>query len=463
MMKTWLLILGPLYVLALGFLALRSRKGQKNEKDFLLGNASLGLMIGLLTTAASLFSAFTLQGMPDFFRQHGVGAWIFLAVSDGFMVFGLIWFAYFLRRKVAIKGFRSVGGLLSDCYESSWAGLLYFVGVFIFLVPYVAIQIRGINIFLEATFPGLLPAWGWGLAIVILMLLYSETGGLKAIIYADVMQAILLMIVVWLIAYNCVEALGGIDSMFQQVAEKEPALLSTPGPKNLFSPQFLFASLLGIVFIPVTQPHITTRLVIMKSIKDTHRMAIGVGIFAMLVILPTLAIGFYGAVNYGDLPTDKFLSQVLLFDQLAVVAAAGIIGLIAAAISTSDSQIFAMGTEFRMLLGQRVSGLTTVRIAIVVFATAALIFSLVSSDELVLLTRASFTGTAMMGPMVLAAVLRKNPPAKWLIACSAVALLIFLLTQFSVIPKMIGGLSLDWMLIATLGILAFFAKGKSSQ
>jgi SSS family solute:Na+ symporter len=459
-MKTWLLIITPLYVILLGTLAIRSRRGQKSETDFLLGNAKLGLVIGLLTTAASLFSAFTLQGMPDFFRQHGIGAWIFLAVSDAFMVFGIIWFAYHLRKKVRStgKGFNGVGGMLAESYRTPWAGIVYFVGVFIFLVPYVAIQIRGITIFLEATFPSLLPDWGWALAIVVLMLLYSETGGLKAIIYADVMQAVLLMIVVWVIAYTCVNSLGGITAMFEQVEQQNAALLSTPGPKNLFSGQFLFASMIGIVFIPITQPHITTRLVIMKSINETHRMAMGLGVFAMMVILPTLAIGFYGAIRYAELPTDEFLSQVLLFDQLGIIAALGIVGLVAASISTSDSQIFALGTEFRMLLGKRVTGLLTMRITIIVFAVAALVFSLMSSDELVLLTRASFTGTAMMGPLILAAILRKNPPAQWLIPATALGLLTFLLTQFNVIPKSVLGLSLDWLIIAILGILAFLAR-----
>ena len=106
--------------------------------QYSIGGAKLGLIIGLLTTAATLFSTFTLQGMPDFFRNHGIGSWIFLAVSDGGLIFCMIWFAYHLRKKAALKGYQGMGGLMRSCYEHPLAGLVYFAGVCIFLVPYVA-------------------------------------------------------------------------------------------------------------------------------------------------------------------------------------------------------------------------------------------------------------------------------------------------------------------------------------
>ncbi|MEM6344739.1 MAG: sodium:solute symporter family protein [Bacteroidota bacterium] len=459
-MIAWLMVLGPIYVIVLGTLAWRSRRADQSEMEFLLGNAKLGLMVGLLTTAASLFSTFTLQGMPDFFRQHGVASWIFLAVADGVMIFVIVGFAFYLRRRVAEKGFSGVGPLLNACYETPWAGRMYFLGIFIFLIPYVSIQIKGITIFLTAVFPEFMPTWAWGLAIVGLMLLYSETGGLKAIIFADVIQAVLLLGVVWIIASVCLDKMGGMASMFQQVERENVALLSSPGPKGLLGPQFLFASMLAIAFVPITQPHITTRLVIMKSIKETHRMAIGIGIFAVLVILPTLFIGFYGAINYADLSTAEFLSQVLLFDQLPWVAALGVIGLLAAAISTSDSQLFAMGTEFRGLFEAGRSRMALTRIAIVAFAVCALIFSQIASDELALLALSGFSGTAILGPMILAAILRNRPPATWMIIVTGIGLLSFLASQFGLIPKAVLGMNLNWLIVVLLGLCAFFASRK---
>lgn len=454
-MTFWLIILAILYLAMLAFLSLRSRSKNKSVDDFMLGGSNIGLLLGFMTFSATLFSTFTLMGMPDFFRNHGVGAWIFLALSDAGMVFLIVWFGFHIRNKVTEKGFRGVAGLLINCYKSKWAGYVYFIGIFLFLIPYVAIQIRGISIFLQAAFPEFLPSWGWATAIVGVMLLYSETGGLKAIMFADVMQGIMLMIVVWIIAVVCINYFGGVGAMFEEVEVANTALLSTPGPQGLFTVQFLVASFLVILLLPVTQPQFTTRIIIMRDIRSTHLMAVAVGIFAILVILPTIPIGLYGAMKYTGAPTAEFLSQVLLFDQLDIVAAAAIIGLIAAALSTSDSQIFAMGSELRSLLhGDERQVLVKTKFGIVFFAIAALIFSIISSDQLVMLARVSFAGTSMLGPMVLTGILAKEPPGKIIIFATAAAILIFIGSLLEIVPSDIGGIRMDLLLLVLLTLIA---------
>jgi SSS family solute:Na+ symporter len=405
-----------------------------------------------MSFAATLFSTFTLMGMPDFFRTHGVGAWIFLAFSDGVMVFFILFFGYHLRKKVAQRGFHGISQVLQDSYQNRWAGYVYFACIFLFLIPYTAIQIRGIAIFLHAAYPGFIPTWGWAFAMILLMLLYSETGGLKAIMFADVLQGTILLIIVWIIAGSCIDAFGGMKEMFAAVESTDSRLLSVPGPNGLFSFQFLLASTLVIVLIPVTQPQLTTRLVIMKDLRATHRLAIAVGCFAMLIILPTAFIGFYGAVKYPEASTADYLAGVLMFDQPGFIAAATVIGLIAAALSTSDSQIFAMGSELRSLIAIRDKSLTKTRIGIIFFALAALVFSLIASDRLVLLARVSFAGTALAAPMILAAILRERPPSKWIVVLTALAILVFLLSLLEIIPDTVGFLRMDIMLLLILGL-----------
>ena len=455
-MLKWLSIVGTIYIAILFYLSWRSRQKNKSNEDFMMAGSNIGLILGFMTFAATLFSTFTLMGMPDFSRTHGVGAWIFLAFSDAGMVFLIVWFGYHLRQRVAQKGFKGMSGLLQGCYQNKWAGFIYFLAVFIFLVPYVAIQIRGVAIFLEQAFPSALPAWGWSLMIVVIMLLYSEFGGLKAIIYADFMQGTMLLIVVWVIAFTCLNYLGGWAEMFAQVEVSNKALLSTPGPNGLLNAQFLIASFLAILMIPVTQPQLSTRLVIMKDMRAMRRMAVAVGTFAMLVIFPTLIIGFYGAIKYPDASVPEFLGQVLLRDQPGYIAAAAIIGLFAAAMSTSDSQLFALGNELRGLLGTKGSdSLLPIRIAIMGFAIAALLFSLFSSDQLVLLARISFAGTAMMGPLVILGIFSKKPMGIFMIVISGLGLAAFILSQAGVLPGKVGPLRMDLFLMIVLAFCGF--------
>ncbi len=94
-----LIIVGIIYIAALVFFTMSARTKEKSSKGFLMAGANIGAVLGFFTFAATLFSTFTLQGMPDFFRNHGVGAWIFLAISDAVMVFGIISIGYAFEKR----------------------------------------------------------------------------------------------------------------------------------------------------------------------------------------------------------------------------------------------------------------------------------------------------------------------------------------------------------------------------
>jgi solute:Na+ symporter, SSS family len=458
-MNPWMIILGICYLAMLVAVGIGSWKKTKSAEDYILAGSKVGLVVGMLTFAATLFSTFTLMGMPDFFRTHGVGAWIFLAVSDAVMFFFILWFGTQLRRRARSLNYQGMAGMLTTCYETRWAGWVYFAAAFCFLVPYVAIQIRGISSFFHAALPDFLPAWGWSIAIVCIMLAYSEVGGLRAIILCDSIQALILLLALWIIAYGCLRSLGGVSAMFAQVKEANEALLSIPGPKGLLNRQFLIASFVAILYFPVTQPQVATRLVIMKSRKTMQHMTFSLSIFTMLVLLPTIAIGFYGSVNYQDAAPDVFWAQVLLHEQADIIAALVMIGLLAAATSTADSQLFALGTELRsMLRVTDVSSVKYTRIAVLCFGMASLAFSIIASDQLVLLARVSFAGTAMAGPMILSAVVLSRPPSKIIVGASLIGLVLFILSLLKIIPDHVGPVRMDLGLIVVLTVIAVLAN-----
>lgn len=452
-MISWLIFFFALFLASLGYASYKSYNKNRTSDDFMLAGSNIGAILGFLTFSAALFSAFTFMGMPDFFRTHGVGAWIFLALSDALMVFLLVWFGYSLRKRAALTGYKGVAGFIQTCYQNRYAGYLIFISSFLFLIPYVAIQIRGISIFLNAAFPDMLPYWSWAAILVVLMLVYSEIGGLKAIVYSDAIQGVIMLAVIWIIGVTCLKMAGGLEPALAQVAETNPGLLTLPGPKGLFTSPFLIASAIAIVLIPISQPQFTTRLVVLKSLKSVHKMAYAVGIFAILVILPTAFIGLYGAVKYPDASTADFLSNALLFDQAVPVAALAVVGLFAACLSTTNAQIFALGTELRSLLsGSDKFNMRVTQVSIVVFSLIVLVFSTYMSDELVLLARVSFTGTSMIAPVVLGAVIFKNPP-KSLLILSSIALGYFVLSLAGFVPDRFGELPLDFVMYCILFVL----------
>lgn len=456
-----LLIVGPIYLILLILISIRTRRGSKDSQLYLLAGGNIGTVLGLFTFAATLFSTFTLLGMPDFFRVHGVGAWIFLAVSDMAMIFGIITVGYYFRKRALKQGYWGMAGFMRRCYDSPFAGIVAFLGAFIFLIPYVAIQIRGVAIFMNQAFPDALPLWVWSAGMIALLLTYSEIGGLKAIIYNDTLQGIVLLIVIWIIGLSCLSQMGGLEATFQQVQQSNEALLSTPGPNGMFTFQFLFGSMIAILLIPFTQPQVSTRLAIMRSNESMYRMAVGVGGFAILIILPTVFIGMYGAVNYPDAKTAEFLGGALITNQPNFLVALIIIGLLAAAISTADSQIFALGSELRSILsGNEKKLLLYAKIGILFFALTAFGFSLFNNDELALLARTSFAGTALMAPMIFVGIFYDHAASlKALPVATAIGIAYFTASLLKLVPDTLMGFRLDLLVLFLLAILAVAMVG----
>jgi SSS family solute:Na+ symporter len=110
--------------------------------------------------------------------------------------------------KVKKNGFSGVAGMISSCYGNRWAGYTIFLTAFLFLIPYVGIQIQGIAIFMGAAFPDFIPSRGWAVGIVVVMLIYSEIGGLKAIVYSDAIQGLLCFWCCGLLASTALMHLG---------------------------------------------------------------------------------------------------------------------------------------------------------------------------------------------------------------------------------------------------------------
>ena len=97
--------------------------------------------------------------------------------------------------------------------------------------------------------------------------------------------------------------------------------------------------------------------------------------FAIAVIFPTVILGMKGAIDYASLSTADFLAKVLIKEHSEMIATLIMIGLIAAAILTSDSQIFALGSEIRSLLkGNEKNVLMKTKSAMLAFTIFAFVF-----------------------------------------------------------------------------------------
>lgn len=456
-MIIWLLFFSILYVGLLIFAAKKARSQNKGSTDeILLARSGVPTILLFLSFAATLFSTFTLMGVPDFFRNHGVATWIFIGVTDVAMGFVVLWFGLRYKTIIDSENIRSMSGLLKKRYLGNSGWIIYLLGIFVFLAPYVAIQIQGVSQLLTALTPGGIPAWSWAVVMLALIFIYSWVGGLRAIMYSDVAQGVVLLGVLWAIATILMAKFGGPAELFEQARNTSTDHMTAPGPKGLMSFQFLFASFIAILWMPVTQPQLTTRIAAAKSVREIPLMALGISFFALLVLLPTIIVGMVGLVSYTGVSGGEFLAQVLVADQPPVLGALAIVGLIAAAMSTADSQLFALGSESQVGFASNDENLKigSTKIIIVIFTIGCFALSLLATPEIVSLARVSFAGTGIIGPMIILAIFSKNHLSFVLPLITAISLFAFLLSSIGVIGNSYIGIRLDLLLFAITSVAA---------
>ena len=453
------IVVAFIYLVVLISLAvIGNRKNKGDEHQFFLAGGNLGTTIGFLTFFATLYSTFILIGMPNFFRVHGVATWIFLGVTDMVLAVFTLWLSLKIGQRVTSRNFRSITDLIRDSF-GSYGVIVYVIGLVIFLVPYIAIQIKGASGLLANVVPFAVEQWVWALIILVLMYLYSSIGGLRGIMYCDALQGVMLFTVIWIMAAIVLNNFGGIGKLIDVVKDTEPGLLSAPGPKGLLSVQWLLAAFLSIVLLPVSQPQLTSRLGILKGLNERRKVPVLHASFTFLLLIAGLIIGLYGAVAIPAKTGPEFIGKLIL-EQHAVLGAITLIGILAAAMSTSDSQFFALGSEINNVLSNyskrlQISPIVFVKLVILVFCVAAFVVAMKSSQGLISLAVAGFMGTALMAPMVLLSILYKNRKFNSLIPIlTAITLVIFLSSLFGLAPKMINGLRIDLILLSINTLIA---------
>jgi len=455
------IVVALIYLIVLISLAvIGNKKNKGDEHQFFLAGGNLGTIIGFLTFFATLYSTFILIGMPNFFRVHGVATWIFLGVTDMVLAVFTLWLSLKLRQRIAATEFRSISDLLRGTF-GSYGIWVYVLGLVIFLVPYIAIQIKGASGLLENVVPYTIPQWVWAVIILLLMYLYSSIGGLRGIMYCDSLQGIMLFTVIWIMAGIVLVNFGGIGKLVQSVAQTEPALLSAPGPKGVLSVQWLIVGFISIVLLPVSQPQLTARLSILKGLNERRKVPVLHASFTFLLLIAGLIIGLYGAVAIPAKTGPEFIGKLIL-EQNAIVGAIALIGILAAAMSTSDSQFFALGSEINNAFGKfsrrlNISSIVFVKLVILVFCIAAFIVAIKSSQGLIQLAVSGFMGTALMAPMVLTSILCKQRKFNSVIPLvTGASLVIFLACLFGLVPKMMEflGLRTDIILLIVNTLVA---------
>ncbi len=445
-MTTLYVIIGYLSLLLL--LALGSKRlFRGTSRDYFVASHSIGPFMLLMSVFGTTMTAFALVGSTGKAFERGIGTYGLMASSSG-LIHAACFFLIGLKLWSLGKKYGYVTQIqfFRDRFNSPRLGYLLFPILVLLVIPYLLIGIigagktvRGVTVakgskpglfpeLFEATQGGI-PEWLTGLVICAVVLTYIFAGGSRAAAWANTFQTIVFMIIGILAFYLISNKLGGLNAAIEQA--KDTHKVRTPsGDGHVGFSQITF---LTYMFIPLSVgmfPHLFQHWLTAKSANSFKLTVIAHPICIMIVWVPCVLIGTWATIP-NLVPSEAKPSAVLAIMVGKLVQDPLIVGLVTAGIlaaimSSLDSQFLCLGTMFTndiVLHGRKKeisdrSKLLLARTFVVSIVVITYLLALLFINQNIFdLAIWSFSGFAALTPLVLAALYWKRTTAAGAWAC----------------------------------------------
>jgi solute:Na+ symporter, SSS family len=353
-------------VTVLGFLAAYWRRGDLDVlHEWGLAGRRLGTVVVWFLLGGDVYTAYTFIAVPAL--VFGAGAIGFFALPYTIIVYPLVFLILPRMWSVAHKhNYITAGDFVQGRYGNEWLALAVAVTGIVATMPYIALQLVGLQVVIGAMgvpSEGLVGDLPLIIAFVILAA-FTYTSGLRAPAMIAVVKDTLIYVTVFAIIIVVPIQLGGYGKLFAMIP---PAKLLLAGPKDGNLGQYsAYATLaLGSAFALFLYPHTLTGVLSASSREVIRRNAAYLPAYSFLLGLLALT-GFMAlAVGVDKLPEfapqfaqykSNFAVPALILhafpDWFAGVAfaAIGIGGLVPAAImSIAASNLFTRNIYMRFI------------------------------------------------------------------------------------------------------------------
>lgn len=318
---------------------LKSKSG--GEKGYFLGGREMGPWVSALSAGASDMSAWVLMGLPASIYAAGLGqTWIAIGLAIGYTVSWLVEAPRLRKYSIAAKDSITIPQYLTNRFLSSSKALQVICAV-IFLVAYTIYAASSIKACgtLFNTVIGIDATVAMYIAAVIIIC-YTFLGGFSAVCWTDFFQGLLMLgalLIAPIFALAIINNRGGAVTMGQL-------------PENywkLFTNWKDVLSGLGWGLGYFGMPHIIIRFMSLRSDKDLKKSAkIGIT-WTLLILTFSVAAGIIGHLFLGEI-ADSSIVFITMVRKIFPALISGLLlsAILAAAMSTADSQLLASASAF---------------------------------------------------------------------------------------------------------------------
>ncbi len=440
-----------LLVLVLGFIARKRAAGSPG--DYFLAGRGLGAFVLTGTMAATNFSAFTVFGASGAGYQHGLAFFPILGFGTGFMALSF----WIVGRKVHALGRQgnliTPAELVQERYNNRPLSTVFALVMIVFTIPYLALQPMAGGYVLNQLFG--LPQPAGAALITLVIVLYTLRGGMRAVVWTDVFQGLLMLGLLFLALTIATGHHGGLGLALGKVMVSAPELFSRPGGQGWFGPGIWFSYLMLWFFCDPMFPQLFQRFYTARNERALATSMLFYPVLCTVVFAMPVLLGIMGHLEFPGL-TGKEADAVMpmLMTRIGgdfmgtLVLAAGL----AALMSTMDSQLLTLASIFSrdvypVFTQGRKGSLLTGRLFVCFLALAGLVMAVKPPATILAIATQAFTGLAVLFPTVFFGLYLKKPrpaPALGSILVGQILLILYglellpLAGVLPVVPVMLG-------------------------
>jgi len=453
------------------------RRSKKSAEGFYLGGRGMGPLVTAMSAEASDMSSWLLMGLPGVAYLSGVAdaGWTAIGLALGtYLNFLLV--AKRIRRYSVRLDAITIPAFISKRYQEKKPVIMCIASliILIFFVPYVASGLAAIGKLFNSLF-----GWNYMVSVLIgaaVIISYTSVGGFSAVATMDLIQSIIMTCALVVITCFGVYQAGGLDVVVEN-AKALPGYLSFTQTYDVTShaakpyPFLNMASMLAWGLGYFGMPHILVRFM---AIRDENELKLSRRIASVWVVISMTVAVCIGMIGYsvskaGRIPLLEGSNSETVIVQIsnllssygvlpAIVAGLILAGILAATMSTADSQLLAAASAFSENLLQDVFGIKltqkqtmlVARLTVICIAVVAVFLAADPSSSVFRIVSFAWAGFgATFGPAVLFALFWKRSNRQGILAGLVVGGVMVFVWKF-VIAKLGGMFAIYELLPAFL-------------
>lgn len=353
---TFILYFGALFGVALLFYFNGSNK---DSEDFFLGGRSMGPWVTALSAQASDMSAWLLMGLPGSILAFGFGQmWIGIGLALGTAANWILCARRLRTFSKAAGDAITLPQYLTNRFGTD-SRTMQLICALIFLFCYTiyvaSALVAGTSVF-ETLFPSISPKIAM-LVFLVIVVGYTFFGGFKAVCWTDFFQGLLMMLALMLvpivvcIAHTDLFNYENLTTVFQYT-DANGAVVDCAFGTGVFDASWQdIVSGLGWGLGYFGMPHILVRFMSIEKPSMIKKSSIVAIVWVVISLASAVLIAYYGRLIMAEdlLATG---SQKLVFIAMArkffppVISGLLLAAIIAAGISTADSQLLVASSSF---------------------------------------------------------------------------------------------------------------------